>query len=328
MIGRRCFITLIGAVIVVRPLPTRGQHASTPVIGFLNNLSPGAIARPVTAFHEGLKEAGYIEGRNLAIEYRWAESHSDLLTELAADLARRQVAVIVATGGGASALAAKAATTTIPIVFSSATDPLELGLVASLNQPGGNATGVHVMTNSLEAKRMGLLHELVPNAATFAVLVNRGTPGADSQLKEAETAAHAVARKLQVLKADSEPELENAFATLAKQDTEALLVAADPFFNAHRQQIVALAERYAIPAIYEFREFAAAGGLMSYGISLAEAYRRIGLYTGRILQGAKPADLPVMQPTRFELVINLKVAKVLGITVPPMLLARADEVIE
>jgi putative tryptophan/tyrosine transport system substrate-binding protein len=238
------------------------------------------------------------------------------------------VAVIVATGGGASALTAKAATTTIPTVFSSATDPVELGLVASLNRPGWNATGVHVMTNSLEAKRLGLLHELVPNAATIAVLVNPGTPGADSQLMEAETAARAVARKLQVLRADSEPELDKAFAALAKDRAEALLVAADPFFNAHRQQIVALAARYAIPAIYEFREFAAAGGLMSYGISLADAYWQVGLYTGRILQGAKPADLPVMQPTRFELVINLKVAKVLGITVPPMLLARADEVIE
>jgi putative ABC transport system substrate-binding protein len=328
MIGRRCFITLIGTVMVARPLSTRAQQPPTPVIGFLNNLSPGAIARPVTAFREGLKEAGYIEGHNLAIEYRWAENHSDRLPELAADLVRRQVAVIVATGGGASALAAKAATTTIPTVFSSATDPVELGLVASLNRPGGNATGVHVMTNSLEAKRLGLLHELMPNAATIAVLVNPGTPGADSQLTEAETAALAVARKILVLRADSEPELDNAFATLAKDRAEALLVAADPFFNAHRQQIVALAARYAIPAIYEFREFAAVGGLMSYGISLADAYRQVGLYTGRILQGAKPADLPVMQPTRFELVINLKVAKVLGITVPPMLLARADEVIE
>ena len=328
MIGRRCLITLMGAVIVAWPLSTRAQQPATPVIGFLNNLSPGAIAHPMAAFREGLKEAGYLEGHNLAIEYRWAESHNDRLPELAADLVRRQVSVIVATGGGASALAAKAATTTIPIVFSSATDPVELGLVASLNRPGGNATGIHVMTNSLETKRLGLLHELVPNAATIAVLVNPGTPGADSQLTEAETAAHAVARKIQILKADSEPELDKAFATLAKARAEALLVAADPFFNAHRQQIVALAARYAIPAIYEFREFAAAGGLMSYGISLADAYRQIGLYTGKILQGAKPADLPVTQPIKFELVINLKAAKALGITVPPTLLARADEVIE
>jgi putative tryptophan/tyrosine transport system substrate-binding protein len=235
MIGRRRFITLMGAVIVARPRSTRAQQPATPVIGFLNNLSPDAIAHPAAAFREGLKEAGYIEGHNLAIEYSWAESHNDRLPMLAADLVRRQVAVIVATGGGASALAAKAATTTIPTVFSSATDPVELGLVASLNRPGGNATGVHVMTNSLEAKRLGLLHELVPNAATIAVLVNPGTPGADSQLTEAETAAQAVARKIRILKADSEPELDNAFATLAKARAEALLVAADPIFNAHRQ---------------------------------------------------------------------------------------------
>jgi putative tryptophan/tyrosine transport system substrate-binding protein len=310
------------------PLSARAQQPVTRVIGFLNNLSPGAIARPVAAFREGLKETGYIEGHNIVIEYRWAESHDDRLLEMAADLVRRQVAVIVATGGGASALAAKAATTTIPIVFSSATDPVELGLVVSLNRPGGNATGVHVMTNSLEAKRLGLLHELLPNAATISVLVNPGTPGADSQLTEAETAAQALARKIHVLRAHNEPELDSAFATLAEVHADALLVAADPFFNAHRQQIVTLAARYAIPAIYEFREFAAAGGLMSYGISLADAYRQVGLYTGKILQGAKVADLPIMQPTKFELVINLNTAKALGLQVPPTLLAHADEVIE
>ena len=328
MIGRRCFIALMGAVMAARPLSTRAQQAATPIIGFLNNLSPGALAHPVSAFREGLKEAGYIEGQNLAIEYRWADGHNDRLPELAADLAWRQVAVIVATGGGASALAAKGATTTIPTVFSSASDPVELGLVNSLNRPGGNATGVHVMTNSLEAKRLGFLHELVPSAATIAVLVNPGTPGADNQLAEVETAAHAIARKIHIVKAVNEPELDNVFAALAKDHAQALLVAADPFFNAHRQQIVALAARYAIPAIYEFREFAATGGLMSYGISLADAYRQVGLYTGKILQGAKPSDLPVMQPTKFELVINLKAAKVLGINVPPSLLVRADEVIE
>ena len=328
MIERRCFISLIGAVIVAPPLSTRAQQPATRVIGFLNNLSPGAITRPVAAFREGLKETGYIEGHNLVIEYRWAESHDDRLLEMAADLVRRQVAVIVATGGGASALAAKAVTTTIPIVFSSATDPVELGLVVSLNRPGGNATGVHVMTNSLEAKRLGLLHELVPNAAAISVLVNPGTPGADSQLTEAETAAQALARKIQVLRAHNEPELDRAFATLAEDHADALLVAADPFFNTHRQQIVALAARYAIPAIYEFREFAAAGGLMSYGISLSDAYRQVGLYTGKILQGAKVADLPVMQPTKFELVINVKTAQALGLEIPATLLARADEVIE
>jgi len=318
----------MGGVVVARPLSTAAQQPATPVIGFLNNLSPGAIAGPVSAFREGLKEGGYVEGRNLAIEYRWAESHNERLPELAADLVRRRVMVIVATGGGGSALAAKAATTTIPTVFSSATDPVELGLVASLNRPGGNATGVHVMTNSLEAKRLGLLHELVPDAAIIAVLINPGTPGADSQLTEVQTAARAIARNVQILAAGSERELNKVFATLAKARAEALLVAADPFFNAHRQQIVSLAARYAIPTIYEFREFAAAGGLMSYGINLADAYRQIGLYTGKILQGTNPADLPVVQPTKFELVVNLRAAKALGITVPPTLLARADEVIE
>jgi putative ABC transport system substrate-binding protein len=325
---RREFITLLGGSVAAWPRVARAQQPAMPVIGFLNNLSPGAITHPVAAFREGLREAGYIEDHNIAIEYRWAESHNERLPELAADLVRRQVAVIVATGGGASALAAKASTSTIPTVFSSATDPVKLGLVASLNRPGGNATGVHVMTNALEAKRLGLLHELVPSATTIAVLVNPSTPGADSQLTEAETAAHAIARKIHVLRADNEPELDKLFASLAKDRAEALLVAADPFFNTHRQQIVALAARYAIPAIYEFREFAAAGGLMSYGISLADAYRHIGVYTGKILQGTKPADLPVMQPIKFELVINIKAANALGITVPPMLLARADEVIE
>jgi len=328
MIGRRRFITHLGGLVVLRPLSTGAQQPITPIIGFLNNLSPDAIAHLVSEFREGLKEAGYVEGRNLAIEYRWAESQNDRLPELAADLVRRRVMVIVATGGGASALAAKAASTTIPTVFSSATDPVELGLVASLNRPGGNATGVHVMTNSLEAKRLGLLHELVPNAATIAVLVNPGTPGADSQLVEVETAGRAIARKVHIVKASKEPELAEAFARLTEARAGALLVAADPFFNAHRQQIVALAEHYAIPATYEFREFVAAGGLMSYGISLADAYRLIGLYTGKILQGTRPADLPVVQPTKFELVINIKAAKALGISVPSTLLARADEVIE
>jgi putative tryptophan/tyrosine transport system substrate-binding protein len=310
------------------PLAARGQQPAIRVIGFLSNISPGVVAYALAAFRQGLKENGYIEGHNLAIKYRWAEGHNDRLPELAADLVQHQVSVIVATGGGASALAVKAATTTIPIVFSSATDPVQLGLVASLNRPGGNVTGVYVMTNSLEAKRLGLLRELLQHAATIAVLVNPSTPGAENQLMEAQSAARMVARQVHIFDASTQPDIETAFATMAQVRAEALLVAADPFFNSQREQLVALAARYAIPAIYEFREFAAAGGLMSYGISLADAYRQIGIYTGRILRGAKPSDLPVMQPTRFELVINLKTAKALGLEIPPTLLAGADEVIE
>lgn len=328
MIGRRHFVALMGGAIIARPLTARTQQPAMPVVGFLSNVSPDTVTHAVAAFRQGLKETGYIEGQNLAIEYRWAEGHNDRLPELAADLVQHQVAVIVATGGGASALAVKAATTTIPTVFSSATDPVQLGLVASFNRPGGNVTGIYVMTNSLEAKRLGLLHELVQNAATIAVLVNPSTPGAENQLMEAQSAARTVARQIHILNASSERDIETAFATLAQVRAEALLVAADPFFNGQREQLVALAARYAIPAIYEFREFAAAGGLMSYGISLADAYRQIGIYTGRILKGAKPSDLPVMQPTRFELIINLKTAKALGLTVPPTLLTQADEVIE
>jgi putative ABC transport system substrate-binding protein len=299
-----------------------------PVVGFLSNLSPAPIARPLAAFRRGLNETGYVESHNVAIEFRWAQNQNDRLPNLAADLVQRHVAVIVATGGGVSALAAKAATTTIPIVFSTATDPVQLGLVAALNRPGGNATGVFILANHLEAKRLGLLQEMVPKAATIAILVNPQAPGAERQLTEANAAARTLPRPLLVLNASSEKDLDQAFATLARLRTEALLVAADPFFNSRREMLVALTARYAIPAIYEFREFAEAGGLMSYGTDLAAAYHQVGVYTGKILNGETPANLPVVQPTKFELVINLKTAKSLGLAVPEAILVRADEVIE
>jgi putative ABC transport system substrate-binding protein len=325
-IGRREFITMVGGAAATWPLAAHAQQPM-PVIGFLSNVSLGPIARPIAAFRQGLKESGYIEAQNVAIEYRWAEGRNDRLPELARDLVQRQVAVIVATGGRASALAAKAATTRTPIVFSAATDPVQLGLVASLNRPGGNATGVFILTNALEAKRLGLLHEMVPSG-TIALLVNPQTPGAQTQLSEAQSAARTLSRQTVVLKASNDHDLDTAFAALAELPDRALLVAADPFFNTRREKLIEPAARHAVPAIYEFRDYAAAGGLMSYGISLADAYFQVGIYTGRILRGEKPTDLPVQQPTKFELVLNLKTARSLGLTVAPTLLVAADEVIE
>jgi putative ABC transport system substrate-binding protein len=327
MIGRRDFLTFLGATAAAWPAGVRAQPPM-PLVGFLSNISPDVVSKPVAAFRRSLSEAGFTEGQNVTVEYRWAEGNIDRLPKLAAELVERQPAVIVATGGGASALVVKSATSTIPIVFTSASDPVELGLVASLSRPGGNITGVHVMTNLLEAKRLGLLLEMVPTAATVAVLVNPNTPGAETQLMEVRAAAHAIARNVHILKAVNKEEIDSVFAELAQVRADALLVAADPFFNSHREQLVALTANLGVPAIYEFREFTAAGGLMAYGISLAEAYHQVGLYTGRILKGAKPSDLPVVQPTKFELFINLKTARTIGITVPPTLLARADEVIE
>ena len=323
---RREFLSAVGAA-AVWPFAVRAQQRRR-IIGFLSSVSPGPAARPVVAFQQGLQEEGFVGGQNLAIEYRWAEGYTDRLPDLVADLLQQQVEVIVATGGGTSALAAKTATSSIPIVFSSATDPVTLGLVSSLNRPGGNITGVYVMTNSLEAKRLGLLNELISNASTIGVLVNPDTPGAESQRLELQSAATALKRNVAILPARDERDIETAMANFARLRTNALLVAADPFFFAHRELLIALAARVAIPTMYEFREYVVGGGLISYGISLVDAYRQIGRYTGRILKGAKAADLPVMQPTTFELVINLKTAKELGVAVPPTLIARADEVIE
>jgi ABC-type uncharacterized transport system substrate-binding protein len=323
---RREFITLLGGA-TAWPFAARAQQSPMPVIGFLNSGSPGPFASRVTAFRRGLNEIGFDEGRNVAIEYRWAEGHYDRLPQLAADLVHRQVAVIAATGGGLSAAAAKAATSTIPIVFASGADPVQEGLVASLNRPGGNVTGVFVLL-SLEGKRLGLLREMVPTATLIAVLLNPANPSLDTRLNDIQEAARSVGQQLHILYASSEHEIDAAFATAAQLPARAMLVGADAVFSTWRDQLIALAARYAIPAMFELREFAADGGLMSYGASLSDAYHLVGLTTGQILKGAKPADVPVQQSTKFEFVINLKTAKVLGLTIPPTLLARADEVVE
>jgi putative ABC transport system substrate-binding protein len=300
-----------------------------PIIGFLSGRSPYESATVLGAFGQGLGETGYFESKNVIIEYRWAEGRYDRLPALAAELVSRQVAVIAAVGGPNSGQAAKAATTTIPIVFVSGSDPVQEGLVASLNKPGGNATGVNPLLAAMEGKRLGLLREIIPNAVLIAVLLNPAMQdNFNRQINDVQEAARAVRQQLLVLHASSEEEIEAAFTRVAERGTSGLLVAADPFMLSRRERLVALAAHYAIPAIYEVRECATAGGLMSYGISLADAYRQAGIYVGRILKGERPGELPVLQPTKFEFVINLKTAKALGLTVPPALLARADEVIE
>jgi len=324
---RRQLIMLLASAAAAWPLAGRAQQPAMPVIGFMNVSTPAAGTSLEAAFRQGVGETGYIEKQNVTIEYRWAEGHHDRLPALTADLVRRPVTVIAATGTLA-ALAAKAATAAIPIVFETAGDPIKLGLVASLNRPGRNVTGVTQLSSELVSKRLGLLHDLIPTATTIAFVVNPTDPRAESQTEDMQEAARALGLQIHVLKASAEDEISAAFAGLVQLRAGALVVGPSDLFRRRYGQFVALAARQGVPAIYQYREYAAAGGLMSYGASLTDAYRLAGVYAGRILKGAKPADLPVLQPTKFELVINLTTAKSLGLTVPPGVLAIADEVIE
>jgi putative ABC transport system substrate-binding protein len=323
---RRKFITLLGGAAATWPLAARAQQPAMPVVGFMASWARNENLENLVALRQGLSEIGYIEGQNITIEYRWADGQYDRFSALAADLVRRRVNVIVAAGG--SGLAAKAATTTIPIVSMIGGDPVTSGYVASLNRPEANLTGVALFAYSLGPKRLELLRELVPNAKVIAVLVNPANADAQPDKQEVEASARAIGQQIFILNASTESALDSAFTAAAQQGAGALVVMADPIFNSRRKQLIALAARYAIPAIYEWREFAVAGGLISYGSSITDAYRQLGIYTGKVLKGERPADLPVMQAVKVELAINLKTAKALGLTVPTALLVRADEVIE
>ena len=326
--NRREFITLLGGA-TAWPIAARAQQPGMPIVGFLGAVSPGGFSERIRGFHQGLKDTGYVEGENVAIEYRWAENQLDRLPDLAANMARKGVAVIAAHGGTAPVIAAKAATATIPNVFTIPEDPVKLGLVESLSRPGGNLTGVNLVIGELMPKRLGLLRELVPAMNRVAVLVNPANAArAESQVTEAESAARAIDLQIQIYKAATSREINIAFEALARDPPDALFVNPDPFFGIRRVQLATWAARHALPTSFSVRDFAEAGGLMSYGTDIVEAYRQAGVYTGRILKGAKPADLPVIQSTKFELVINAQTALILGLTIPPSLVAIADEVIE
>jgi putative tryptophan/tyrosine transport system substrate-binding protein len=322
---RREFITLLGGA-AVWPLAARAQQPAMPVIGFLNTRAPEQDAHLLVAFRQGLTETGYVEGRNVTIEYRWAEGHNDRLPALAADLVRRQVTVIAA--NSQATVVAKAATSTIPIVFITGADPVQVGFVTSLNRPGGNLTGVTSLDTELGRKRLQLLHELLPQAGTIAALVNPTFPGSDVQTRDLQAAASALGLQLHIVHASTERDINTVFANLIRLQASGLVIGNDPFFNSWSEQLGALALRHRMPAIYEFRAFVEAGGLMSYGGSITDLYRLFGVYTGRILKGEKPADLPVQQATKVELIINLKTARALGLTIPLPIIGRADEVIE
>jgi putative tryptophan/tyrosine transport system substrate-binding protein len=325
-IRRREFIVTLGGAAAVWPLVARAQQPTIPVVGFLNGASAWEYAYVLGAFRQGLKETGHVEGQNVAIEYRWAEGHYERLPMLVADLLSRHVTVIAA--NGPAAVAAKAATTSIPVVFGTAADPVKIGLVASLNRPGGNLTGVALLSVELAPKKLQMLHELVPTVRTIGLLVNTTNPNAETQSRELQVAAQDLGLQLHVLHANSESDFDKAFAAMAQLRVGALVIGTDGFLNSRSEQLATLAMRHAMPAIFQYREFTAAGGLMSYGTSLTDTYRQLGVYVGRILKGEKPADLPVQQATKVELIINLRTANALGLTVPPTLLARADEVIE
>jgi ABC-type uncharacterized transport system substrate-binding protein len=324
---RREFIALLGGAAAWPPVAC-AQQPNMPVIGFLSSRSPGESADVIAAFRRGLQEAGFVEGQNLVIAFRWAEGRYDRLPALAADLADLRVAVLFAAGGPPSALAAKAATSTIPIIFSAANDPVRLGLVTSLNRPGGNVTGMSTFTSVLAKKSVELLKELAPKIMVMAHLVNPSNPTSEIESQEAQTAANALGIELHIFNASTEQELDAAFSALVNLRAQALVVSGEPFFDTQRDRLVALAAQHAVAASYAWRHYVVAGGLMSYGTSLTDSYRQAGIYTGRVLKGEQPANLAVMQPTRFELVINHKTAKALALTIPPSLLARADEVIE